>query len=177
MAFLVIGLAILVIFFIVVASRPPTFRVERSATINAPPGVVFDQVNDLRKWQAWSPWENIDPNLRRTYEGPPAGAGSAYAWQGNAKVGQGRMTITESRPNELIRFKLEFLKPFKAANSADFTFVPQGGQTTVNWSMQGQNNFMFKAMGMFFSMDKMVGRDFEKGLGNLKSVVEAPAAR
>src|SRR4051812_16028087 len=115
--YILIALAIIVVLFLViVAMRPPTFRVERSATVNAPADVVFDQVNDLRKWQAWSPWENIDPNLQRTYAGAPAGAGSMYSWQGNAKVGQGRMTITESRPSELVRFKLEFLKPFKATN-------------------------------------------------------------
>lgn len=176
LVYILIALAVIVVLFIViVAMRPPTFRVERSATMNAPPNVVFDHVNDLRKWQAWSPWENLDPNMKRTYEGTPTGAGSMYAWQGNKQVGEGRMTITESRPNELVRFKLEFLKPFKATNTALFTFVPQGGQTTVNWAMQGKNNFMFKAMGMFCNMDKMVGGQFDQGLTKLKSIVESPA--
>ena len=177
LAYILIALAVIVIlFFVIVATRPPEFRVVRSATMSAAPGAVFAQVNDLRKWQAWSPWENIDPNLKRKYEGAAAGAGAVYSWQGNKGVGEGRMTITESRPNELINIKLEFLKPFTATNAAAFTFVPQGGQTTVNWSMHGKNNFIFKALGMFCSMDKMLGGQFDQGLAKLKSVVESPTA-
>jgi len=114
LAYILIALAVIVIlFFVIVATRPPEFRVVRSATMSAAPGAVFAQVNDLRKWQAWSPWENIDPNLKRKYEGAAAGAGAVYSWQGNKGVGEGRMTITESRPNELINIKLEFLKPYR----------------------------------------------------------------
>jgi len=171
---ILIGLAVLVVvFIIVVATRPADFRVTRAAAISAPTAVVFGQVNDLHKWEAWNPWGKLDPACKMTYEGPAAGTGAGYTWAGNNKVGEGRMTITESRPNELIRFNLEFLKPFKANNTAEFTFKPEGTQTTVTWSMAGNRNFMFKAVGLFMDCDKMVGGDFEKGLADLKAVAEA----
>ncbi len=171
---ILIGLAVLVVvFIIVVATRPDSFRVTRTATIPAPAAIVFAQVNDLHKWEAWNPWGKLDPACKMTYEGPPTGTGAGYTWAGNKKVGEGRMTITESRPHELIRFNLEFLKPFKATNTADFTFKTEGDQTTVSWSMAGKRNFMFKAVGLFMDCDKMVGNDFEKGLADLKSVTEA----
>jgi hypothetical protein len=176
--YILIALAVLtVLFMLIVVTRPPSFRTARSAMMSAPPDVVFAQVNDLHQWPAWSPWEKLDPNLKRTYAGAPAGAGAVYSWSGQKQVGEGRMTITESRPSELIRFNLEFFKPFKATNTALFTFTPQAGQTNVTWSMEGRKNFMFKAMGLFCNLDKMVGRDFEKGLANLKVVVESSAAR
>lgn len=171
---ILIALAVIVVLLvIVVATRPADFRVTRSATISAPPETVFAQVNDLRKWEAWSPWEKIDPALRRTFEGPSAGTGAIYRWVGNKKVGEGSMTITESRPGELVRFKLEFLKPFKATNTAEFTFKPQGNQTVVTWGIFGKNNFMSKAVGLFMNMDKMVGSQLEQGLAQMKSVAEA----
>lgn len=163
---------IIVVFLIIVATRPADFRITRSATIGAPPPVVFAQVNDLHKWEAWSPWEKIDPALKRTFEGPSAGTGAIYRWVGNNKVGEGSMTITESRPSDLIRFRLEFLKPFKATNTAEFTFKPESNRTVVTWSMAGKNNFMFKAVGLFMNCDKMVGGQFEQGLAQLKSIVE-----
>jgi len=170
---ILIGLAaVAVVFVIVVAMRPANFRVTRTAAISAPPAFVFAQVNDLHKWEAWSPWEKIDPALKRTFEGPAAGPGASYRWVGNNKVGEGCMTITESRPDEFIRFKLEFLKPFKASNVAEFTFKPEGNQTVVTWSMAGKNNFMFKAVGLFMNCDQMIGGDFEKGLAQMKSVAE-----
>jgi len=170
---ILIGLAVLVVvFIIVVATRPDSFRVTRTATIPAPAAIVFAQVNDLHKWEAWNPWGKLDPACKMTYEGPAAGTGAGYTWAGNKKVGEGRMTITESRPNELIRFNLEFLKPFKANNTAEFTFNSESNQTTVAWSMAGKRNFAFKAFGLFVDCDKMVGRDFEKGLADLKSVAE-----
>ena len=141
--------------------------------MSAPAPLVFAEVNDFHRWQAWSPWEGIDPALKRTYEGAPAGTGAIYSWVGNNKVGEGRMTLKESRPSDLIRIKLEFLRPFKATNTAEFTFKPEGNQTLVTWSMSGVKNFMFKAFGLLMNMDKMVGRDFEKGLAQMKSVVEA----
>jgi hypothetical protein len=156
-----------------VATRPAEFRVVRAASFAAPAPAVFAQVNELRKWEAWSPWAKKDPQMKQTYEGAPAGTGAVTSWQGNKDVGEGRMTIVESRPNELIRFKLEFFKPFAATNSAEFTFSPQGGQTAVTWSMTGQNNFIGKALCLFFDMDKMVGGDFEKGLAGIKAIVEA----
>jgi hypothetical protein len=172
-----IAVAIVVIFLVIVALQPSEFRVQRAAQIAAPVEVVFEQVNNLRKWQAWSPWERIDPALKRTYEGPVAGTGAFYRWAGNNKVGEGSMTITESRPNELIDFKLEFLKPFKATNAAKFTFKSEGNRTTVTWTMDGKKIFLTKAIGLFMSMDKMIGSQFEQGLANLSSVTGAIAKK
>jgi hypothetical protein len=174
---ILIGLAVIVVVFIIfVASRTANFRVTRTATISAPAAVVFAQVNDLHKWEAWNPWLKLDPACKMTYEGPPSGVGAGYTWAGNNKVGEGHMTVTESRPNELIRLDLQFLKPFKANNTAEFTFKPEGDQTAVAWSMAGKKNFMFKAVGLFMDTDKMVGGDFERGLATLKSVAEAASA-
>ncbi|HTG97002.1 MAG TPA: SRPBCC family protein [Burkholderiales bacterium] len=164
--------AIVVVFLVVVAMQPSDFKVERSATMRAPAPAAFAQVNDFQKWQAWSPWEKVDPALKRQYEGPKAGTGAVYAWQGNKDVGEGRMTITESKPAELVRIKLEFFQPFAATNQADFTFKPAGDGTTVTWTMTGQNNFLSKAICMFVDMDKMVGGMFEQGLTQMKTVVE-----
>ena len=165
--------AVVVIFLIVVAMQPSDFRVERSATMRAPASAAFAQVNDFQKWQGWSPWEKVDPALKRQYEGPKAGTGAVYAWQGNNDVGEGRMTITESKPAELVRIKLEFFKPFAATNTAEFNFKPAGAEgTAVTWTMTGQNNFLSKAICMFVNMDKMVGGMFEQGLTQMKTVVE-----
>jgi len=164
---------IVAIFSVVVAMKPAHYQVERSATINAPPAVVFAQVNDFHKWEAWSPWAKIDPAMKTTYSGAPSGNGATYSWVGNSDVGEGRMTIVESRPNDLIKIKLEFLKPFSATNSTEFSFVPQGNQTAVKWAMSGDNNFLAKAFTIFMDMDKMVGGDFEKGLAQMKTVSEA----
>ncbi len=120
-----------IIFVIVVAARPADFRITRTATIATPPDVVFGLVNDFRRWKAWSPWEGLDPALQRIYEGASAGTGASYSWSGNSKAGEGRMTITESRPSDLIRIKLEFLKPFKATNTAEFNFKSEGNHTVV----------------------------------------------
>jgi hypothetical protein len=170
---ILIALAVLVVVLIIfIATRPSDFRVTRTATIPAPAAIVFGQVNDLHKFQDWSPWAKIDPQCKVTYDGPPAGVSASFAWAGNKQVGEGRMTVIESRPGELVRFKLEFLKPFKATNTAEFNFKSTGNQTEVTWSMSGKNNFVFKAVGLFMNCDKMVGPDFEKGLVNLKSVVE-----
>ena len=167
-----IGL-VLGVFAAIVAMRPSDFRVERSAVVSAPAPVVFAQVNDLHNWDAWSPFAKLDPAAKQTFDGPRAGTGAAFAWAGNNQVGEGRMTITESRPYELIRFRLDFVKPFAVTNTAEFTFTPQGVQTAVTWSMSGRQNFMAKAFCMFMSMDKMVGGEFEKGLAQMKSVAES----
>jgi hypothetical protein len=170
---ILIGLAFLIaIFVIIVAMRPGQFSISRSATIAAQPQAVFEQVNDFQKWRAWSPWEKKDPTMARTYEGPPAGVGSVYRWVGNKDVGEGGMTITESRPSDLIRIRLEFLKPMAATHTAEFNFKPQGDQTAVTWTMTGKHNFMGKAFCMFMDMDKLVGPDFEKGLAGMKTVAE-----
>lgn len=167
-------LAVIIVgFVVVVALQPAEFRVARSATMSAPAAAVFAQVNDLHKWEAWSPWAKRDPAMKQTYDGAPAGVGAISAWAGNREVGEGRMTITESRPGELIRFRLEFFKPFTATNTAEFAFKSEGNQTTVTWSMAGNNNFMAKAVGLFMNMDRLVGGDFEKGLAAMKALVEA----
>lgn len=171
---ILIGLAaIIVILVVVIALQPATYQVERSTTIAAPASVVFAQVNDFRKWNAWSPWAKLDPAMKQTFEGAPAGPGAVYTWTGNKDVGEGRMTITESRASDLVRIKLQFLKPFAATSATEFTFTPQGDKTAVKWKMTGENNFMAKAFSLFMNMDKMVGGDFEKGLAQMKSVAEA----
>lgn len=168
--------AMVAVFVVIVATRPAEFRVSRSATLPAPPSVVFAHVNDLHNWEAWSPWAKLDPQAKGTYDGPREGEGASFAWSGNSEVGEGRMTITESRPHELVRLRLEFVKPFQATNEAEFTFEPAGEQTLVTWSMSGRNNFMSKAVGLFIDCEKMVGGQFEQGLANLTSVVETARA-
>ena len=165
--------AFIVLFAVIVASRPSTFRVARLIRITAPPSAVFLQVNDLHNFQTWSPWVKLDPGCKRTFSGPIAGAGAVFAWSGNNKVGEGRMTLTESRPTDLIRFKLEFLRPFKGNNLTEFTFKPEGPQTVVTWTMSGQYNFLTKAIGLFMNCEKMIGGQFEKGLAQMKSLTEA----
>ena len=171
---IVISLAVTVLVFVViVALQPSRFRVARSTIISAPPEAVFAEVNDFHKWELWNPWGKIDPAMKQTYEGAPMGVGAVYAWAGNKDVGEGRMTITESRPNNLIQIQLEFFKPFAGNSLAEFTFKPEGNQTAVTWSMLGQNNFIAKTIHLFINMDKMIGSQFEKGLADMKSVVEA----
>jgi hypothetical protein len=155
-----------------VAFQPSEFSVSRSATFAAPTSAVFAQVNELKKWEAWSPWQKKDPQAKNSYEGPAAGTGASMSWAGNKEVGEGRMTIVESSPTALVRFKLEFFKPFAATNTAEFSFKEEGGRTALTWSMRGQNNFIGKAMCLVFDMDKMVGGDFEAGLAGIKSIVE-----
>jgi hypothetical protein len=130
-------------------------------------------VNDFRKWDAWSPWAKLDPDCKYTYAGPSEGTGSIVTWSGNDEVGEGRMTILDSRPGELIKIKLEFIRPYEAEATTLITFKGEGDQTRVTWAMEGQNTFFCKALCLFMDMDKMVGDDFEKGLASLKSVVEA----
>jgi hypothetical protein len=173
--YILVGLGIVLIAFLVlVALQPADFRIVRTRVMAAPAAEVFGQVNDFHQWQAWSPWAKLDPSMKQTYEGAPAGTGAVYMWTGNKQVGEGRMTVLESRPSELIRIKLEFLRPFKATNTAEFAFEPNGHQTAVAWSMSGRKNFLFKAFGLFMNLDKMIGSDFEKGLANMKAVVETP---
>jgi hypothetical protein len=163
---------VIVIFLIIVAMQPADYRVVRTASIAAPPDKVFAQVNDFHKWEAWSPWAKIDPAAKFNYDGPQAGVGAIFAWVGNKEVGEGRMTLTESHLSDLIRIKLEFIKPFPSTCLTEFTFKPEGKDTVVTWAMSGTKNFMSKAVCMFMNMDKMVGGDFEKGLASMKSVSE-----
>ena len=164
---------ILVVLIVVIAMQPAEYRVTRTGSMKAPAAVVFAQVNDMHLWQAWSPWAKIDPAAKYTYEGPAAGTGAGFRWVGNSEVGEGRMTITESRANEFIRFHLEFFKPMAGISAAEFTFKSEGNQTSVTWTMTGKKNFISKAFCLFLSMDKMVGGQFESGLASMKSIVEA----
>jgi uncharacterized protein YndB with AHSA1/START domain len=177
---ILLALAVIaVLFVLIVAMQPSEYRVARKVVIAAPPSTVFAHVNDFRKWEAWNPWGKIDPAMKQTYEGAPAGVGAVYAWAGNGEVGEGRMTLTESRPHELIRVRLDFLKPFAGTSTAEFTFQPEGtsvgGRTAVTWSMAGRNNLMAKAIHLFMDMDRMIGDRFEVGLAHMKSVAEAAA--
>ena len=170
----VIGLVVLVAVLAgVIALQPESYSISRSTTIAAAPETVFAQVNDFHKWDAWSPWAKLDPDTKYTYEGPSAGTGAIVNWSGNDKVGEGRMTLLESKPDELIRIKLEFFKPFAGVADSEFKFEPQSDKTKVTWTMAGHNNFIGKAFSLVMNMDKTLGGEFEKGLANLKSTVEA----
>jgi uncharacterized protein YndB with AHSA1/START domain len=164
--------ALVLILVVLAARKPDAFRVQRATTIQAPPEKVFPLVNDFRAWESWSPWDKIDPNLKRTYAGPASGTGTVYEWRGNKKVGQGRMEIKEAVAPNRVAIQLDFLKPFEAHHRAEFTMTPRGGGTTVTWDMHGRQPFLLKVMTLFMSMDKMVGKDFEKGLANLKALAE-----
>lgn len=167
-----IGLAIAGV-LLVAALRPNHFRLQRTATIAASPETIYAELEDLRRWQTWSPWEDIDPALRRTYSGPATGTGSVYEWASdNAKAGEGRMTITGARvPSKLI-IQLDFIKPIRATNTAEFTLQAQDGGTVVTWAMYGPSPFVSRLFGLIFNMDKMIGADFEKGLSRLKALTE-----
>lgn len=158
---------------LVVAVQPADFAVSRTGAIAAPASAVFPLVDDLHQWAKWSPWEKVDPNLKRTYAGPATGVGSSYSWAGNDDVGEGRMTIIESKPGELVRIKLEFFKPMEGVNDVAFTFRQDGAKTDVTWAMSGKKNFVSKAVCLFMDMDKMLGGMFEKGLADLKTAAEA----
>ncbi len=171
-----IGIALIVviaIFLVVAATRPASYRVTRKTLVSAPPAVAYAQVVDFHKWPAWSPWAKLDPAMKTTYSGAPEGTGAVYAWTGNDKVGEGRMTILEARPAEVVNVKLEFMRPMTAINQSSFTFTPAPGGTGIVWTMDGHNNFMAKAFSVFMDFEKMVGDDFERGLANLKAVSEA----
>jgi uncharacterized protein YndB with AHSA1/START domain len=175
---ILIALAAVIIGFVaLVAMQPSEFRVERTATIPAPPPTVFAQVNDFHNWDAWSPWAKLDPAAKATFDGTPAGEGAGFAWSGNDQIGEGRMTLTESRPNDLIRINIDFVRPFEGTSFAEFAFRPERDATAVTWSMSGHNNFIARAICLFVNMDKVLGGDFEKGLANLKSVVEQARGR
>lgn len=152
--------------------QPDSFTVQRSATIKAPPAKVMAYLNDFHQWPAWSPWEKLDPKMQRTFEGAASGKGAVYAWNGDDKVGQGRMEIIDSNVPSSLSIKLDFIKPFASSNQTDFVLQPQGDSTVVTWTMKGPSLFITKLMGVFYSMDKMVGKDFEKGLTQLKELAE-----
>jgi len=172
-----IVLAIVVaVVLILAASKPDVFRIERTAVVNAPADRIYPLISDFHQWLNWSPWEGRDPALKRTYSGPERGKGAVYAWDGNKNVGSGRMEILEASlpsnsPSKVV-IKLDFLKPFEAHNTAEFTMLPQGGATSVIWVMHGPAPFLSKVMQVFMNMDRMIGRDFEAGLANLKTITE-----
>lgn len=174
---IVLGVVVVAILAVLAfaATRPDTFVVKRTAVIDAAPEKVEPMVSDFHRWAAWSPYEKMDPGMQRTYGGPASGVGSTYSWVGNDKVGTGGMEITALKPAREVVFDLHFIKPFQANNVGRFTFEPQGAGTKVTWSMEGKYPFMAKLMGLFFNMDKMVGKDFETGLANMKSAVEKQA--
>ena len=164
---LLLGAAAVVVWF-----QPDDYRLTRSTVIAAPAAAVFAQVNDLRKWDDWSPWAKVDPAAKVTFSGPQSGPGATFQWSGNDKVGAGTMTITESKPNQRVATRTDFVKPFEGTSHSDFVFSQVGDQTSVIWTMSGTHNFIGKAMCMVMSMETMLGPDFERGLAQLKDVVE-----
>lgn len=169
---LCIALAGLAVF---IHAQDDKFSLSRNALLPASPGEVFEQVNNLRNWNAWSPWARMDPDARNTFEGPESGLNASMSWAGNKNVGEGKMTIIESRPGELVRFRLDFYKPFKGTNQAEFTFRPENGGTHVTWTMTGDKNFMAKAMHLVMDCEKIVGSQFEDGFKNLDKVLKKAA--
>jgi hypothetical protein len=168
------GLVVLLIAAVLAfaATRPDSFNVRRAASIKASPEKIFPLINDFRSWGAWSPYEKKDPGMKRSFSGPAAGKGAVYAWEGNQDVGEGRMEIAEAAAPSRVTLKLDFIKPFEAHNTVDFTLEPRGDATDVTWAMQGPAPFVSKLIGLFIDMDAMIGRDFEAGLASLKAIAE-----
>lgn len=171
---ILIGLAVLIVALLgYAATKPDTFRIERSASIKAAPETIFAQLHDFRSWGNWSPWEKLDPALQRMYSGAAVGTGAVYEWKGNSEVGAGRMEILESSPASKLTIKLSFTEPFEAQSTSEFSLTPEGETTKITWVMQGPNQFIGKVMSIFVNMDTYVGKDFETGLANLKTLAEA----
>ncbi len=166
-------LILLVALIALISTRPGEFRIVRSASMSAPPEAVFALLNDFHQWTKWSPWEGRDPNLQRTYGGADAGPGATYAWVGNKDVGEGRMTIKDSKPGGFVAIQLEFIKPMAATNDTLFTLKPAPQGCEVTWEMSGKNSFMGKAFSLMMDMDKMIGKDFEQGLASLNTAAQA----
>lgn len=172
-----IGVAVVVVvFLLVVVTRPDTYHVERSKVISATPDAVYGHVADFQKWNAWSPWEKLDPNMKKTYGGTHNSVGATYTWVGNDKAGAGDMTIASLEPGKRVEIDLHFVKPFEDRSKTRFKFEPEGQGTKVTWAMDGNHNFISKAMCLFMDMDKMIGKDFENGLDSMKQVSEAAPA-
>lgn len=169
---LLVLLALILVFVVVVALQPSEFHVERSTKIAAPPAAVFPHVNDFHKWEAWSPWADLDPKAKVGFEGPPAGEGTVMTWAGNEEVGEGKMTLVESDPDELVKIKVDILKPYEATSDTAFTFKPEGDQTMVTWSMDAHHNFMEKAFCLVMNGKQMMSELMDKGLAQMKQVAE-----
>ncbi|MDB5576708.1 MAG: polyketide cyclase [Bradyrhizobium sp.] len=167
----VLAIAIAVV-LILAATKPDHFAVQRSAAVKAPPEKIFALINDFHQWGSWSPYEHKDPAMKRTFSGSESGKGAVYAWDGDKNVGTGRMEILEAAAPSKILIKLDFYTPFEAHNMAEFTMLPQGDATNVSWRMHGPAPFMARIMHVFINIDKMVGKDFEAGLANLKRLTE-----
>lgn len=173
--FVLIAVGAIAIFGIA-STRPATYHIERSVATAAAPAAVFAVLNDMHRFPEWSPWQELDPNMKVTHDGPPSGVGSVYTWAGNKDVGEGRMTITASTPNESVVQKLEFLKPWTSTCEVHLTIAPEGAGSKVTWAMDGNNDMMAKVMSLFMNMDTMVGKDFDKGLGKLKTLTESSSS-
>ncbi len=165
-------LGIIALILILAAMKPNTLNYNRSAVINAPAEKIFPLINDFHEWPKWSPWEKLDPNMKRTHTGSPSGKGAHYAWVGSKKVGEGSMEIMDTKAPNDINIKIDFLKPWEAHNNIVFRLQPQGGGTHVDWRMSGPSNFMAKVFSVFVNMDKLVGKDFETGLASMKAEAE-----
>ena len=163
----VVAVATILAFLAFVAAQADSFRISRQRQLSAPPDKVFGLISDFHNWPLWSPWEKVDPDLKRSYSGAASGVGAVYDWSGNSKAGEGRMTILETTPAQQVKIKLEFIKPFTATNQITFQLTPAAGGTQVAWIMEGHKNFLAKAMHLLMDMDKMIGKDFEQGLTNL----------
>ena len=168
----VITAVFIAVVLVLAAAKPDAFRIERSATIKAPPTKIYSLINDFHNWSSWSPWAKMDPDMKQSHSGAYNGKGAVYEWNGNKKVGQGRMEITDSVPPSKVVIKLDFLKPFEGHNVAEFTLQAQNGATVVDWAMTGHSAFIMRVMCLFMDMDKMVGKDFEAGLANMKGIAE-----
>ena len=171
LAFVLVGVVLVGTVLVYATTRPDTLHVQRAAIINAPPDKIAPLISDFHRWSAWSPYENIDPALKRNYSGAAGGRGAVYEWQGNMQAGQGRMEITEASASR-VTIKLDFIKPLEGHNIATFTLVPEGPATKVSWTMDGPSPYIGKVIGVFINMDTMIGKDFETGLANLKAVAE-----
>ena len=171
---LIVVVVLIAAILIYAATKPDAFRIQRSASIAAPPDKVFALINDFHTWASWSPWEKKDLAMKKTHSGPSQGKGAVLEWDGNKDVGTGRMEVLESTPPSKILIKLDFFKPFEVHNTAEFTLTPNASSTQITWAMYGSQPYMMKVMGLFCSMDKMVGKDFEDGLSSLKALAEKP---
>lgn len=173
-----IGIAVAIVLLglvVLVAMQPSTFRIERSREITAPAYVVFDLINNFKHWSAWSPWEKLDPTMKKKYAGPETGVGAVYEWSGDKQVGAGRMAITESEPGKKVGIELEFKKPWQATNRTYFVLEPAGRAVVVTWTMEGDNDFMSKAASLFLNVNESLGKDFEAGLREMDSVARREA--
>ncbi len=172
-----LGIGVLVAgVLIYAATRPGTFEVKRSITVAASPQAIFPLIDDFRSWASWSPYEKLDPAMKRSFSGPQAGPGAVYAWDGNGKVGKGQIEITGANPPSAVELRLDMFKPFAARNAIEFTLQPQGSATVVTWAMRGPTNYVSKLMGVFINMDRMIGGEFATGLASLKVLAERQAA-